>query len=854
MAIQGSEVADAYVSVNVDTSQLSPAIRRAARQAGQKFAKDFSASSGREMDVFFSKVGREMQRSFSISGRESGTEFMDGMKAEIESRMRNFDLDLGRAVVTGDWAEVLSQFDDFDDAVIRVQRRLVALQEEEKKTGFTQNRLKESLESLGLAVQNIRYDTLREEAEGVNREFDRQADITRKIDFDNYRDEIRAVTRDLQENSRAIEERIDKDHELALSVRKTADEMNASFDRQTQASRRVDLSNVRDQIADLTEELEYANLINQQRIDTDHQLAIAQDAEYNRTHRLWRIMRDFNGEVSWLGNLRGSRNDFIHGIGIVAGVTERAVGRLVDRILEIPAGLERLGGVIQANGGGITGFFSAMGQQISGFADSADELIIKLVGMALIMQLTIGPMGAMVAMLTNLASGLAGIAVALAGSAFYALSGAILALGPGLHALAAGVGAVVTAFTGLDGELDSVVKPVTEWFNEVKRQVREAIFPKLSGQIEGLTGALSSFVGTTLVSSAEAFSRVIDNFVTALARPEVQTTLDTLSRTLPPILENLGKGFSEMLLGLLGFFAPISEQVVGLSGGFADVMAHFAEWANSETGREEIKQFFTDAVESMKQWGDLIGPLSEALFGLFTEGKETGDSFVESLGKAVETFLIWIGSEEGRERLAQWFRDAKRLASDLANVIQAVGDMIGRLDTKSNRQALSFVLTALTDFINIAKTIWQFGSWWFSPVINSMGILSGWIKSAVGWLDKFISNARALSNSSVMPVIRNGATGAGAGSQMAAARGMLLTSPTNLLAGEDGPEAVVPLNRPLSQVDPSVRALSAFAQGKGLYGESRSITIHEGAIQIANGADPYITAVRVTDGLAAMAY
>jgi hypothetical protein len=32
--------------------------------------------------------------------------------------------------------------------------------------------------------------------------------------------------------------------------------------------------------------------------------------------------------------------------------------------------------------------------------------------------------------------------------------------------------------------------------------------------------------------------------------------------------------------------------------------------------------------------------------------------------------------------------------------------------------------------------------------------------------------------------------------------------------GEEGPEAVVPLHRPLSQVDPAVRALSAFAQGK----------------------------------------
>jgi Arc/MetJ-type ribon-helix-helix transcriptional regulator len=46
------------------------------------------------------------------------------------------------------------------------------------------------------------------------------------------------------------------------------------------------------------------------------------------------------------------------------------------------------------------------------------------------------------------------------------------------------------------------------------------------------------------------------------------------------------------------------------------------------------------------------------------------------------------------------------------------------------------------------------------------------------------------------------------------AAGGTFTSPTRMLIGEAGPEALVPLNRPLSLVDPSVRWLSAIAQGK----------------------------------------
>lgn len=80
---------------------------------------------------------------------------------------------------------------------------------------------------------------------------------------------------------------------------------------------------------------------------------------------------------------------------------------------------------------------------------------------------------------------------------------------------------------------------------------------------------------------------------------------------------------------------------------------------------------------------------------------------------------------------------------------------------------------------------------------------------------------------------------------------------------EAGPEAVVPLRRPLAQVDPAVRALSAFAQGLPLpgtqqgsnggrggstgEGNGRTINIQPGAIVVNGAADPRRTAVDVVN-------
>jgi hypothetical protein len=75
--------------------------------------------------------------------------------------------------------------------------------------------------------------------------------------------------------------------------------------------------------------------------------------------------------------------------------------------------------------------------------------------------------------------------------------------------------------------------------------------------------------------------------------------------------------------------------------------------------------------------------------------------------------------------------------------------------------------------------------------------------------------------------------------------------------GEAGAEALVPLDRPLSQVDPSVRALSAIAQGMnipkaasgGVFngGSAQPIVVEEGAVQVITSATSAVAVARVVD-------
>lgn len=79
--------------------------------------------------------------------------------------------------------------------------------------------------------------------------------------------------------------------------------------------------------------------------------------------------------------------------------------------------------------------------------------------------------------------------------------------------------------------------------------------------------------------------------------------------------------------------------------------------------------------------------------------------------------------------------------------------------------------------------------------------------------------------------------------------------------GEAGPEAVVPLARPLSQVDPAVRWLSALAQGKVVPGMASGGTVGTGKQVDASGwtivtpgTDPAAVAAQVVNRLAVTGY
>lgn len=137
--------------------------------------------------------------------------------------------------------------------------------------------------------------------------------------------------------------------------------------------------------------------------------------------------------------------------------------------------------------------------------------------------------------------------------------------------------------------------------------------------------------------------------------------------------------------------------------------------------------------------------------------------------------------------------------------------------------------------------------------VDNSGALSG-ISSVQGSLNRLPTN-KTITITTVHKSV----------TQDSRAAGGIASTPTLSIWGEAGPEALVPLSRPLSQVDPSVRALSAVAQGMApvvssltaggggkstVTGPSRVVNIQPGAIVIQGSLQPEAMATMTVNRIA----
>lgn len=329
------------------------------------------------------------------------------------------------------------------------------------------------------------------------------------------------------------------------------------------------------------------------------------------------------------------------------------------------------------------------------------------------------------------------------------------------------------------------------------------------------------------VTIPEALSGYGENLHAALIQPweDGWNALFGDGGFFPRLRENIVTWFSE-LPGVIGEWA----------GGIWDALTQpFRDWWNSLFG----ESIFPDVLNGVVEWlGKLPGAITEALSTIWNDltkpfrdawntlNTELGGwpskvtALLGQIPRAILLGLVMVGTYVLLPFLTAWTGLSGLITGWPGKIAGIVDDIPGAI----GRALVGVGLAFATPFILA-----------YTGVKRALEAIASLIRNFVFPTPSFPSLS--------LPGLPKKAAGGIAYGPMAA------------LIGEAGREAIVPLDRPLSLVDPSVRLLSAFAQGKmasGGIGGAPQIVFEAGAITVVSpSARPDLVAEAVVDRIAA---
>lgn len=289
--------------------------------------------------------------------------------------------------------------------------------------------------------------------------------------------------------------------------------------------------------------------------------------------------------------------------------------------------------------------------------------------------------------------------------------------------------------------------------------------------------------------------------------------LETLGTVLTPILDALAP-FLDAVSTVLGLFMEVTEvfwsflypiflplelawEAVSLA------IERFMIWAEPiitalQDMGDEIKALGDDIWEDLEP---ALSDLFDAFLDLLPEPEELARIIREDVIPQIKGFADWINNKA--------IPAIEGFIGFIEDVITALGGWDGI------KSKLSIIGAAFTGFGTVVSVALAPIKWFIDQIITG-----------INWILQNLPKAQSAGAS--VPNPRGN-------SVPQAAAGRMVNQSTFLEAGEAGREMIVPLDRPLSQVNPDVRDVAAYAQGKG----GRGAVIEAGAIVVTGVSDPY---------------
>ena len=404
-------------------------------------------------------------------------------------------------------------------------------------------------------------------------------------------------------------------------------------------------------------------------------------------------------------------------------------------------------------------------------------------------------------------------------------------------------------FTRFDDFVNS--EGFTEWLDNTERimgdlgRLLDATGEMLNNLVTPESVERTSAFLANLTAAMPFFQSLLETFGELDVFGLVAELLATVGNALRPFLE-----FLEPIASIIRDVLIIAFNNLAISLQMLSVLLLPARllWEALAVVFEKAVEWMTPVWDALNQVGDAIQNTANKVFEALTPAFEAITDAIFAMLPSPEEFERFLTEEmiPAIESFGDWI---------ITYVVPAIEDFAYWLESEgvpAMRDFWTFLSTKLIPFLTnlweaADKAVQGFEDF-VGGIATAINILTLPIQGAISLFDRLWTAAsRALGLAQTVP-----GGGGGGRPRTAFASGGVLFNRTHVTAGEAGPEAIVPLRRNLTQVDPSVRWLSAVAQGKypqmasgGIVGGGRQVIFQSGAIVVQGALNPEADAIAV---------
>lgn len=382
---------------------------------------------------------------------------------------------------------------------------------------------------------------------------------------------------------------------------------------------------------------------------------------------------------------------------------------IASRLTGITQGVTSLGRAVDAQGGEALSFFERLGRSgvnIGGFSTQLRTFLPLAFSALGVLAALAGGVVALAGSLVEAAAGVGALAVALGGAL-------VPAVGLGIAAVIDFKNNLDDA-NSTAGKLLATAQRIGRGFD-----LHRIAGPLESGALDALRRLQDLNPGRALQGPMEAFSRSagrgLRDFARIVFRPEVIQQFASMIRGAGRALEPFGRIAGDLFRVLLQIGHAAMPFLADAVQGLARGMDHLVQQTSSV---KDLRDVVGRLVGQMQSWLGLIKAVGGAFIGFVRAVGPQGRQLVDWLAHGAQALSDWANSQEGRERIRDFLHDVLPLFRDLVTLVAKVVVVLVLLGEAMAPvldpfvKALNFALGLLIKFLNwLNQTQSGFKAW-----------------------------------------------------------------------------------------------------------------------------------------------